>query len=68
MIKEKAKHFRLFLCPDQDKIAEKNGVTLREVEDMALAKGILLRYQHNVIGIEDQFSLSKYWVVVVGPS
>jgi len=35
---------------------------------MALAKGILLRYQHNVIGIEDQFSLSKYRVVVVGPS
>ena len=54
---------------DQVKLTEETGVTLREVEEMALAQGILpVRYQRNVnaISIEDQYSLSKSRVAVVG--
>ena len=54
---------------DQVKLMEETGVALREVEETALAQGILpVRYQRNVnaISIEDQHSLLKSRVAVVG--
>jgi len=54
---------------DQVKLGEEIGVTLREIEDIALAQGIIpVRYQRNVqaISIKDQYSLSKSQVAVVG--
>jgi molybdopterin/thiamine biosynthesis adenylyltransferase len=54
---------------DQVKLVEETGLTLRAVEDKALAQGILpIRYQRNInaISVEEQYRLFKAQVAVVG--
>lgn len=68
LIRRKAGDSRLSWS-DQVRLAEETGVTLRDVEDKALAQGILpVRYQRNInaISIEDQHKLLKSRVAIVG--
>jgi len=54
---------------DQVKLMEETGFTLREVEEKALAEGILpIRYQRNVhaMSLDEQYRLFKSRVAVIG--
>jgi molybdopterin/thiamine biosynthesis adenylyltransferase len=68
LICQRTKNSRL-AWSDQVKLMEETGFTLREVEEKALAEGILpIRYQRNVhaISLDEQYRLFKSRVAVIG--
>jgi molybdopterin/thiamine biosynthesis adenylyltransferase len=68
LLQERARDSRLSWS-DQVKLGEETGLTLRLIEDMALAQGIMpIRYQRNVhaISVAEQYRLFKAEVAVIG--